>query len=200
MPTGYTAAIKDGITFEKFALICARQFGALIMMRDEPADAEIPEEFKPSSWNAEKFAEAKAELRRVMSMTVSDCEQAAASDYAAAVEYRDRKIEENRQLEAAYRNMLRQVRAWTPPSPDHVNLRDFMVRQIEDSIDFYCCYTPDVPVLQSGEDWRNAKVERIHRDIAYHEKANAEEIERTESRNRWVRQLRESLSTVTAAN
>jgi hypothetical protein len=36
MPTGYTAAIKDGISFEKFVWDCARGMGALVMMRDEP--------------------------------------------------------------------------------------------------------------------------------------------------------------------
>lgn len=40
MPTGYTADIKDGITFRDFALRCARAFGATIMQRDE--DISIP--------------------------------------------------------------------------------------------------------------------------------------------------------------
>lgn len=45
MPTGYTAAIKYGITFKEFALDCARNFGACISMRDEPRETPIPDEF-----------------------------------------------------------------------------------------------------------------------------------------------------------
>lgn len=41
MPTGYTDAIKDGISFNQFILSCARAFGALITMRDEPSS--VPE-------------------------------------------------------------------------------------------------------------------------------------------------------------
>ena len=69
MPTGYTAAIKDGISFNEYALSCARAFGALIMMRDEPADAPIPDEFKPSDYHFKKIEEAKAELARLRAMS-----------------------------------------------------------------------------------------------------------------------------------
>jgi len=44
MPTGYTAEIYEGekeVTFEKFALTCARAFGACITIRDEPMSASI---------------------------------------------------------------------------------------------------------------------------------------------------------------
>jgi hypothetical protein len=49
MPTGYTAPIADGMTFEQFALGCARAFGALVTMRDEPSDAPIPERLEPDT-------------------------------------------------------------------------------------------------------------------------------------------------------
>jgi hypothetical protein len=50
MPTGYTAAVADGtITeFPDFAMQCARAFGTLVLMRDEPQDAAIPEKFEPA--------------------------------------------------------------------------------------------------------------------------------------------------------
>jgi RNA polymerase primary sigma factor len=46
MPTGYTAAIKDGISFEKFALQGARAFGALVTL-DEINPALPAEVFSP---------------------------------------------------------------------------------------------------------------------------------------------------------
>lgn len=63
MPTGYTVGIADGkiTTFEQYAMTCARAFGALVMMRDDPFDAPIPEEIKVADYyvtNAKEKSEA----------------------------------------------------------------------------------------------------------------------------------------------
>lgn len=52
MPTGYTSPLYEGkeISFEQFALRCARNFGALVMMREEPLDTPIPEKFNPCEY------------------------------------------------------------------------------------------------------------------------------------------------------
>ena len=44
MPTGYTYDLYDGkdIEFPDFVMKCARAFGALIEIRDDPMDAAIP--------------------------------------------------------------------------------------------------------------------------------------------------------------
>jgi hypothetical protein len=68
MPTGYTAAIKDGISFQQFAMACARAFGALVMMRDEPSSAPIPD-FQPSNFHVEHLELARAELARLQALT-----------------------------------------------------------------------------------------------------------------------------------
>lgn len=65
MPTGYTANVHDGITFEQFVWQCARGMGALVTMRDEPTGAPIPERFEPSDYNAKRLQEAKDELVRL---------------------------------------------------------------------------------------------------------------------------------------
>lgn len=43
MPSGYTSDIYHGkdVTFKEFALKCARNFGALMHMRDESLDTPI---------------------------------------------------------------------------------------------------------------------------------------------------------------
>lgn len=60
MPTGYTHKIKDGMTFKEYALRCARNFGALMDMRDDPMDAPIPI-FTPSGYHEEKLIEGEFE-------------------------------------------------------------------------------------------------------------------------------------------
>jgi hypothetical protein len=64
MPTGFTADICKGaeVSFEDFAMTCARAFGALYSMRDEPMDAPIPETFVASGYHADELEKAKARL------------------------------------------------------------------------------------------------------------------------------------------
>jgi hypothetical protein len=85
MPTGYTAAIADDITFDEFVMGCAaRGMGALVM-RNEPASALIPERFEPSDYHTKKIAEANATLGRLAGMTADEAEQAElAADIAMA--------------------------------------------------------------------------------------------------------------------
>ena len=63
MTTGYTDAVGKGeITeFKDYALLCARAFGACVSMRDEPLDAEIPEEFKPNDYHEKSLQKARGE-------------------------------------------------------------------------------------------------------------------------------------------
>ena len=84
MPTGYTAAIADGVTFEQFALNCARAFGALIDMRDEPSDAPIPERFEPSNYHEKKIAEINDELVRLKEMSQDEAKMVAHQEWRAA--------------------------------------------------------------------------------------------------------------------
>ncbi|VTR91619.1 unnamed protein product [Gemmata massiliana] len=45
--------------------------------------------------------------------------------------------------------MLEHVRAWEPPSTDHENLKQFMIDQLRESIDFDCRgeYREPLPAL-----------------------------------------------------
>lgn len=82
MPTGYTADVASGkiTSLRDFALICARGMGALVMMRDEPFDAPIPERFEPSVFYKKHLDEAKQELAALRAMTAEDADNAAAAE------------------------------------------------------------------------------------------------------------------------
>lgn len=194
MPTGYTAAIKDGITFEKFVLTCARGFGALIMMRDEPMDAPIPDEFKPSNYHREKLIEARKE--KALLETFSD---EAKDDYCK--EYNDEQLArwekrkaEKEALEVKYKEMLAQVIQWQPPTPDHEGLKEFMIKQIRESIDFDCNMKYDEkPEPLSVEQWFQKRKEKVELNINYHTYENRKEVKRAADRTAWVVALKDSL-------
>lgn len=195
MPTGYTAEIERGISFEKFVWSCARQFGALITMRDEPNDAQIPEEFKPSTWNREQLAIEEKSLVELKKLTVQQAEKKAKAEYEEELSHHQEYIAKKRTLKVKYLAMLEQVRAWNPPTPDHQGLRDFMEKQITESIDFDCgTEYLTKPKLLTGKDWLNAKLKKCLSSIEYHTTENAKEEERVAGRNAWVKALRESLT------
>lgn len=193
MPTGYTQSISKGISFEKFTLNCARAFGALISMRDEPDDAPIPTKIKPSDYHIKELKKAKAELKKYESMTVS------VAEFICEKEYKDelKRIEEGEledaKLKTDYELMLYKVREWTPPTPEHEGLKKFMISQIEDSIKFNCLCKRTKPKKRNAEEWLLAKKRQAIKDIDYHTKANAEEIERCAERTKWIQDLIKSL-------
>lgn len=195
MPTGYTAAVVDGISFEQFVLRCARAMGALIMMRDEPSDAPIPERFEPSGYHADKLAETRAELVRLDALTPEQVAAEASAYHVGALQRWTERAGKRHKQRDQYEAMLDKVRTWVPPSTDHIGFKEFMVSQLTQSIDFDCGDNEyDVePQELSAASWLAQQVHEAQRHVEYQDKANAEEIERTEARNKWIADLRASL-------
>ena len=196
MPTGYTSVIAEGFTFEKFAMTCARAFGAMILMRDESTDAEIPDEFKPSEHHLVKLHAAQARQSALLGMSHPEMEAGVAlANQTAQESYKTRRAGKDK-LQAQYEAMLVRVQAWTPPTADHEGLKKFMVDQITQSLDFDCgvgCIE-DEPQPRLASEWLNDEFAKVNRDIAYYTKAHAEEVERTNDRNNWLKALRASLT------
>lgn len=195
MPTGYTADVGEGkvTDFSTFALTCARAFGALILMRDDPLDAPIPDEFKPSEHYAERVAEARKDLAALELLSDVEIRECADRDYAKAMKSWRDCCDEKNVTRARYKAMLVQVRDWTPPTPDHEGLRDFMLTQLTESIQWDCTIY-DEPKRQTADEWLASRRQCLERDVAYYAQSEAEEIERAAQRTKWVRALRESLT------
>ncbi len=196
MPTGYTAAVVDGsITeLEPFVWQLARGMGALIMMRDEPHDAPVPERFKPSDYHMKKLVELRAERDRIRSMTDVDANLAAMADAAAyderIAQYKADKVAQRERYQA----MIAKVEAWQG-APE--GIKEFGLEQLRSGMDFDCSgdfswYEPRPS--DQGAEWRSAKLEKIAEDIQYSAAECAKEDARTEERNAWLAHLRRSLA------
>lgn len=197
MPTGYTAAIADGITFETFAWNCARAFGALIMQRDEASDGKQPAEMQPSDFYTKELESARARLAELQAMTPEQTEASAAAEYEREVARNAEYEAKANTLRAKYGAMLAHVKAWNPPTADHVGMKEFMIKQIEESIHHDCdttYYDRNPPVRLSGKEWH----EKAHKDafdrVARYAAEEAKEIARVAGRNQWIRALAESLT------
>jgi hypothetical protein len=198
MPTGYTAGIEKGMTFQEYALGCARAFGALVEMRDDPMGKPIPEKFEPSTYHIECLDRARTRLKFVESLTLKQAEVEAEREYQDALASHTKYATAKNELRKRYEVMLAEVRAYIPPSPDHVEYKQFMESQLSESIRFDCGYSVPAPKKKDPEQWLRDEQAKALKDIAYHREEYTKEQERTESRNRWVRQLRESLGITVA--
>lgn len=194
MPTGYTAELHDGEqSFEEFVWRCARGIGYLVSMRDAPMDAPIPESFEVSTYHERAAAEAEARIAELEAMTD---EQAEAAEYAAYRERRERERThqaEKNALAVRYREMLRRVREWEPPTTEHEPLKALMVDQLEQSIE-YDTHPVAVSVERmSGAEWRERELERARQSAARHREEQAEDEGRAARANAWLKALRESV-------
>jgi len=196
MPTGYTADVGDGKcdNFRDFALTCARAFGALITMRDDPADAPIPDEFEVDEYPMRLLIADRERLNELRGMSAEEAQRRADVAYNEALVYYRQQARKRAETQARYEAMLDQALRWEPPSPDHVEMKSFMVKQLEESIRFDCGYEMPAPIRQTGDEWLADEIERAQRNAERHAEEHEKAVERAEGRTRWVRQLRESLA------
>ena len=201
MPSGFTAKIEEGISFKEYALSCARNFGALIMMRDEPMDAPIPDKFKKDSYYQKSLEKAQNQLKKYQSFTLNDWRGEFEAYQVKTVERYLEQIEKNKNLRQKYENMLAKVREYEAPSPDHVNYKKFMETQILESIEFDCMgdyYERELKEL-GRTHWREYKDQMLggaERNISCYQEQIDKDEERGEDRNEWIRLLKESLESV----
>jgi hypothetical protein len=198
MPTAYTSPIADGITFNEYAMGCARAFGALIMMRDDPQNTEIPESFEASKYHKEAIEKEVAELNHLLTMDYATAAKKAREEHQKHIDYHAGEITKGEFLAAKYKAMLAEVEAYESPSSDHDNFKKFMADQITESMKFDCESNHHREAIESarfmsGEEWILNEKNRLDDSIAYHQREHQKELDRTNNRNEWVRKLRESL-------
>ncbi|MGI4776910.1 MAG: hypothetical protein ACRYGA_02135 [Janthinobacterium lividum] len=196
MPTGYTAGVADGSVteFSKFAMECARAFGALMNMRDEPQGANIPDKFETSGYHDRELAAAKARQRDLALMTSQQVEIAAEAAHEVETAEKRRRDLANEEQRSRYLAMRAQAAAWVPPSKDHSGLHEFMLQQLDQSIDFDCRPEPLEALSKlTPQEWFAKQIERNDWELAYHTEKADEERKRCMERTVWVRQLRKSL-------
>jgi hypothetical protein len=196
MPTGYTAAIADGIDFPTFAMDCARAFGACITLRDEPGGGDkIPESFEPDNYYQESIDRVHAKMAELRLMSPAEVDRKAEQEWKDEEAQRIERLQEKADLRAKYEAMVAEAESWTPPTPEHVGLKQFMIDQINESIRFDCstAYLDNPVERLSGEAWLADQLKRCESELQYYEAQNRKEIERASERTAWVRVLRDSL-------
>ncbi len=197
MPTGYTHIVAENgdFTFPEFAMRCARAFGALVMMREEPLDAPIPEKFEPGEYYRKNYEKAKAAYENFIANPPTDEDlEKQYNEYVAKETERFAAISKEKDVKhRRYNAMLFKVLKWQPPTPEHEGLKKFMIDQLHDSIEADCSeYQPRISNKEEYIAYYRSG-EYLKKELDFYTEKWHKEIERTNSRNEWLKELRESL-------
>lgn len=197
MPTGYTAPIYEGekdFTFEKFAMRCARNFHLREKSKEEAIDLE--KDFQPNSFYKDMLEVAEKDYQDFLDNPPTEEQLNKKFDEYVQMEQarfleREQKTEVIRKRYAA---MMRKVLAWQPPTPEHQNLKDFMLNQLRDSIEYDCSYyAPDVKDREGF--FKDAmSPDRFLRRISHYREMWENEVRRSEECKKWVKDLMDSLN------
>ncbi len=192
MPSGYTEDIYNGkkVTFKDFALGCARAFGACVMQRDDPADVK-PKIMPEESYHTEELKKlkkfkkpTKAQFESYVKKTIADYEKS---------------IRKNNELKKRYSDILEKANNWQPPTKEHERLKAFMIQQLTDSSSFDCggidYYEHELKVISAMtyKDYVTKKLAEHNRSIKYHEEYEARDLNNIKQRNKWIKDLYDSL-------
>jgi hypothetical protein len=203
MPTGYTAGIIDGTTktFNEFATICMRAFGATIHMRDENMDKPYEPRI-PSDYHTKELQKAKEKLEQAEKLTDNKLIELEIKKLNERKEYHVKRITEAKEVNKRLNDFLSKAKVFEPPTKEHENIKDFMIEQISKTIDFDGKYEYNEKELVGIEiELKNidanivrAKlIEDANNDIEYHTKKHKEELKRCEDSNKWVEQFLNAL-------
>jgi hypothetical protein len=192
MPSGYTSDIYNGkeVTFKDFALGCARAFGACLMQRDDPAD-EKPKIMPEESYHTEELKKLKKFKKPTKAQFDSYVKETIA-DY-------EKSIKEKNELKKRYSDILEKAKNWQPPTKEHERLKAFMIEQLTDSRSFDCCgldhYEHELKVVSAMtyKDYVKKKLAEHNRHIKYHEEYEAKDLFNIKQRNKWIKDLYNSL-------
>lgn len=198
MPSGYTAKLlEEGQTFEEFVWTCVRGMGAFIMMRDCALDTPIIKKFEYETYYRDALAKAKTDFHVLKNMTKHE-------QYLYGIK-RKRELAENlardlrREKEmsigiARYKDMLKKVQEWTPPTSEHNNFKKFMIAQLEESMkfddhsDYYAELYKRVDNTTHDQHYQEA-LDRCCSDLEFYTKRYHEDIANVDERNAWIAAL-----------
>lgn len=199
MPTGYTSFIEEGKvkTGKEFIKLCARNFGAYIDARDLPLSEKVPDKYEPDNYYTKCLQEAIDELTMLQNMSEDEYCKECTDEYGRKIYETKVLIEKEKIKNANYKKILNEVHMWNPPTEEHERLKTFAIEQINISMDNNIQYYEEILAteMQSPEEWYKEKLKNKKRDIQYYTNKLIEEKERIDKRNKWIKQLNESLNT-----
>ncbi len=132
MPTGYTAFIEDGdiTTGKEFLLLCLRNFGIAIDVRDEPLTVPAPTHFKPCVYTQNRYIAAIEHLKEVKNISFDVAKQQMTKEHRDRVDFAKQALAKMTKINERYKKVRDQVLAWVPPTPEQWELGNLLLNKL----------------------------------------------------------------------
>lgn len=199
MPTSYTEKVGTGevTDFAEYAMMCARNFGVCITLRDDPLSGDIPE-FRPDPHYERRLAEARAKLAEWDSMTAEQREEKYKAECREIDEYTKNGLQKVNETRKRYEAMLEKAKAFASPTEEHKGFAKFIVEQLEQSIEFDCSteFYDSMQDPPAFTDWVMQTQLRLTKALASASESLLEETEQCRKRNEWIANLRKAVKAV----
>lgn len=172
-----------------------RAFGACVEQRDEDMSQPPKLRVLDVSYHTRAIDEAKKSLAAARKMSDDQIVATEVSEIQRTIKNAREQIAKHTTLRANYENMLKQVKAWVPPTRSHTNFKKFMIEQIEGSIKFDCdtdYYTKQISGVVdsilglSPSQKRKERIDRANQDIRYHTKEIKKDTIGVKKSNDWI--------------
>lgn len=202
MPTGYTAGIIDGEIkdFKEFATLCTRAF--LAHLRDEPFNSAYKRR-EPTDYHMNVIVKAKKELKEVKLISDKKLITIRKKELVEQKKEHEKKHSQRDLNKIKMNSFLEKAKSYKPPTKTHEGIAKFMIKQLEDTIDFDFSDTYHLDRIDKinqelnsldATKIREEKIKSLNYDISYHQKEHKEELKRCEDINKWYDDFINSLN------
>lgn len=196
---GYTwQLIEKQLSFPDFARLCARAFGALYHTKEEGLDVPIPKELEPNAHYLNRLRDAFIQEARLNVRPEEEWNKLFLSYKASCIQDMETGKKESQAKRDYMKNILTQVLNWEIPTEDHKNLKDFMIEQLESSIESVLedgWYDDQINKYETMtlEEWKEQEYDNLRRNIVFYAEAYSDEVKRVNKCNVWIKELHQSL-------
>lgn len=201
MPSGYTAGIIDGKIndFTTFAILCSRAF--MVHLREEPLDSKYKKR-EPSTYHKNAIKEAKKQLEEAGKFTDQELIDNEVAKLTKDKEYHTENKALDEQNKAKVTTFLALAKAYEPPTENHKGIAAFMVKQLEETLDYDCDSNYHATELEKidgkldnidANALREALKAAAQYNIDYHTKEHEADKKRCAEHNKWYKDYLKSL-------
>jgi hypothetical protein len=195
--------ILEGGDLKGYIIRCAKDFDHFFY--DDPKCEIIPDKVETTSTTGFYLKEIDKYTKRITclkNLTPDAAELLAKKDYEDHVTKAEACVADARNKKQKLEDMLIKVEAWNPPTEDHGGMKENIIDTLKREINkLEHNYNPDDWIFQSvylvkrqnGKEWHAEKLEKAKKSLNYCIGELAKETKRIESRNKWVKELKDNL-------
>jgi hypothetical protein len=202
MASGYTQEVLSGNvnTLKEFASVCAKGFGATSHQQKEALNTPL-REMVVGKENKKSIRALKSNLKKFNAITNKELIADELKALETTKEHYLGKVVLMKEAKKKCSALLLDVQLWTPPTENHIVVKEMMEEHLKSTIEFDCDLDSVNQLLEDIESKmgsidpeaiRKKQVEAIEQQIDFHEQSHKVDVDHVKQSNEWVGELMDS--------